>query len=243
MNLADYLDLLEPRTFAPGAASSIYSPAPGARTTGFAPPAAQALDRDAALVASVRRYCSGVGLADCGLAAGYDPGSVAWSAPTATKKGSRTSVMTPQRAAAALIAPRPIAPPPTDTGAKNRADCATFCANPANARECVPNGGGFCSDWVPGGAQGAPPPAAPPAPTCPDGSYWNGVRCFSVPGTTDPGGGGGGGATDPGPPACPDGSTWNGSACATNPSEPEKKSALPWLLAAAVAYAAWRKMR
>jgi hypothetical protein len=235
--LADYLDLLEPRTFAPGAASSIYSPTPGARTTGFAPPAAQALDRDAALVASVRRYCSGVGLADCGLAAGYDPGSVSWGAPTATKKGSRTSVMTPQRASAALIVPRQIAPY-TDTGAKNRADCATFCANPANAIECVPasrGGTGACSPWV------DPPPAA--APTCPDGSYWNGVRCFSVTGTTDPGGGGGGGATDPGPPSCPDGSTWNGVACATNPAEPEKKSALPWLLAAAVAYAAWRKMR
>ena len=53
------------------------------------------------------------------LAAGYDPGSLFVPTTSTSTKGKRTAtVMTPQRAAAALITPRRIAPPPTDTSAK-----------------------------------------------------------------------------------------------------------------------------
>lgn len=37
---------------------------------------------------------------------------------------------------------------PDPAADRARADCQAFCAKPENASECLPGGGGFCSDWM-----------------------------------------------------------------------------------------------
>lgn len=120
-----------------------------------------------------------------GLAALPTPGT--FYRPPAKYTTSRTAVASDTSAMRRVL--QPTAAPSSDAGARNRAECVAFCANPANARECVPGGGGFCSDLVPGGAQGTPPAPLPVdpnlpepvIPTCPEGSFWNGAACQVLP--------------------------------------------------------------
>jgi len=114
----------------------------------------------------------------------------------------------------------------SDPAAAARASCAAFCADPANARECVPassGGTGACSPWVAapsiiiGPAPGGTAPDAGPAPggTAPDAG--------PAPGGTAPDAGPapGGGATPP-------------------PAVSAKPVLWPWAVAAIVA---WRLLR
>ncbi|MGL4255644.1 MAG: hypothetical protein ACRCSL_04865 [Microbacterium sp.] len=172
MNLADYLDLLEPPGFAPGVTSS---PAPTMSRTGFAPAAPQVVSRQLAW-----RQC---------LAA-------APTAPTAraTRLVPTFGPLAPIRRA---YAPSFHVPSPDEAQAdRNRRDCVAMCAANPGSPDCAPDApgqpgsGGFCAPWLPGGTQGSPPPqpSQPGAtPSCPDGYFWNGLRCSSAGFETDPG--------------------------------------------------------
>lgn len=122
--LSDYLDLLEPSR--PG---TVYRP-PAITATSTSPPTAGSLAPSSSVPASMT----------------FAPAAMRIPAPRAT-------FTPPSSVSPTGTAPRPgyITPAPSGDEAA-RADCVTFCQNPANARECIPaaaGGTGFCSWAIP----------------------------------------------------------------------------------------------
>jgi hypothetical protein len=173
VNLADYLDLLEPPGFAPTAPSTAMRPAPAVSRTGFAPEAPASV----AARPLTWRQC---------LAAAPPPSTTARATMTQRSFAPIAPIVRP-------YAPTFHVPSPDEAQAdRNRRDCVAMCAANPGSPDCTPDApgqpgsGGFCAPWLPGGTQGSPPPQPGATPSCPDGYFWDGLRCARA--GFDPGG-------------------------------------------------------
>lgn len=206
--LADYLDLLEPPGFAPAAPSTAMHPTPSVSRTGFAPAAPSTATRLA------WRQC---------LAAAPPPSTTARATMTQRSFAPIAPIVRP-------YAPTFHVPSPDEAQAdRNRRDCVAMCAANPGSPDCTPDApgqpgsGGFCAPWLPGGTQGSPPPqpAQPGAtPSCPDGYFWDGLRCARA-------------GFDPGGPPVPD----------AGPPPPAAKSGAGLAVGVIAALVAWRLLR
>jgi len=202
--LADYLDLLEPRT-------TIAPAAPPPSQTAFRPAqiTVAPMSRPAPSAVPTQmtwRQC---------LGAAPPPGMI-YRPPTKYRR-STTRVSTPSSDFRRVLqTPGPASPAADPAADQARADCVAFCAaNPASA-DCRPDApgqpgsGGFCAAWLPGGTQGGGGGGGGGGTLFPGGGGGGGTL---FPGRSfDPGGGGGGGGGG-GTPQCPEGSFWNGMEC------------------------------
>lgn len=243
--LADYLDLLEPTR--PGV---VLTPTSIVRTSA-APLAPGVAARSAAPSAPLRRSTMTPLMATRGgvpITTTLRPGASTIPGMTITP--------TP------TYSPGVVTPASSDPAADAaRASCATFCADPANARECVPasaGGSGACSPWVgaaPSGGGGTylPPSGVPSfptggstgveTPTCPAGQQLTYGYCFPIDQSQAPSFC----AANRANPICIDLQQRQDAACRADPNGegllgPCKKSSsvLPLAIAALVA---WRLLR